>query len=440
MIKIERFRKSGTIIRVINGRLVDLPTPINITIWWNFGSLLGLVLSIQILTGLFLAMHYTADINMAFSSVSHIVRDVNGGWFLRTLHSNGASFFFLCLYAHVGRGLYYGRYSYKGLWVSGVILLLLVMGSAFLGYVLPWGQMRFWGATVITNLLRAIPSCGDALVAWLWGGFSVGNATLTRFFAFHFIAPILVAGLVFLHICLLHASGRNNPLGVKASSDKIPFHWYFSIKDLLGFVVLLTFLLLLVFFLPNYLGEPDNFIDANPISTPAHIVPEWYFLFAYAILRSVPNKLGGVVGLLCSLLFLLFMPFMDRFAFKGNTFYPLRKALHWSFFLSFLLLTVGGAWPVDEPYITTARLCSLSYFSFFVIHLPLRKLNDLLVLPYVRDLWRHLPRGASRDAAGIGAFCWRSQLGLRWSAEVFLLFSTRASIVYFELPGSLVIL
>ena len=408
MIKIERLRKSGKLIRIMNGRLVDLPTPINITMWWNFGSLLGLVLSIQILTGMFLAMHYTADINLAFSSVSHIVRDVNGGWFLRTLHANGASFFFICLYAHVGRGLYYGRYGSKSLWASGVLLLLLVMASAFLGYVLPWGQIRFWGATVITNLLRAVPSCGDTLVAWLWGGFSVGNATLTRFFAFHFIVPLLVAGVVFLHICLLHSSGRNNPLGLNSSTDKIPFHWYFTIKDLMGFVVLLTGLLLLVFFYPNYLGEPDNFIDANPLSTPAHIVPEWYFLFAYAILRSVPNKLGGVVGLVGSLLFLLVLPFIDRFSFKGNTFYPLRKALHWTFFLSFLILTVGGAWPVEEPFTTTARVFSLLYFSFFILHLPLRKLNDRLVLHYVRDFWRYFPRRTPRDITSIGSFCWRS--------------------------------
>ena len=429
MTKIERFRKSGKITRIINRRLVDLPTPINITMWWNFGSLLGLVLSIQILTGLFLAMHYTADINLAFSSVIHIVRDVNGGWFLRTLHSNGASFFFICLYAHVGRGLYYGRYAYKGLWASGVLLLLLVMGSAFLGYVLPWGQIRFWGATVITNLLSAVPLCGDTLVSWLWGGFSVGNATLTRFFAFHFLSPLLVAVVVFLHLCLLHASGRNNPLGVNSSTDKIPFHWYFTIKDLMGFVVLLSALLLLVFFYPNYLGEPDNFIDANPMSTPAHIVPEWYFLFAYAILRTVPNKLGGVVGLVSSLLFLLVLPFMERYAYKGNTFYPLRKALHWSFFLSFLMLTVGGAWPVEEPFTSTARLSSIFYFSFFLFHLPLRKLNDHLVLTYVRDFRRYIPRRTSRDTTCIGSFWWRSQLGLRRSTKLFLLLSSWAPIV-----------
>jgi len=371
-----RSRKTGSILKIINGTLVDLPTPMNITMWWNFGRLLGLVLGIQILTGLFLAMHYTADVDLAFASVSHIVRDVNGGWFIRTLHANGASFFFICIYAHVGRGLYYGRYSYKGTWASGVVLLILVIASAFLGYVLPWGQIRFWGATVITNLFSAFPYFGEDLVTWLWGGFSVNNATLTRFFTFHFVAPMLVAATVVIHIFMLHRTGRNNPLGVVSSADKIPFHWYFTIKDLVGFITILAALIALVLFRPNLLGEPDNFILANPISTPAHIVPEWYFLFAYAILRSVPNKLGGVVGLFASLLMLLTLPFLNKNTLKGNAFYPLSKVLHWLFVLSFFMLTVGGAWPVEEPYVSTRRLFSFIYFSFFVLNLPLRMRAD----------------------------------------------------------------
>jgi len=374
-----RVRKKGTIVRILNGTVIDLPTPINITIWWNFGRLLGLVLAIQIITGLFLAIHYTADLRLAFDSVCHIVRDVNGGWLFRYLHANGASFFFICLYAHVGRGLYYGRFAYKGLWFSGVALLFLVIASAFLGYVLPWGQIRFWGATVITNLFRALPYCGEDLVLWLWGGFSVNNATLTRFFTFHFIVPLLTAVVVLLHLILLHSNGSNNPLGVSSSTDKVPFHWYHTIKDLVGFLILLTALLSLVLFLPNVLGEADNFIEANPISTPAHIVPEWYFLFAYAILRSIPNKLGGVIGLFCSLLFLLVIPFIRRAILKRNIFYPSRKLIHWLFISSFCLLTVGGAWPVEEPYVISRRIFSVVYFSFFVLYLPMRFSTDRIL-------------------------------------------------------------
>jgi len=357
-----------------------LPTPINISIWWNFGRLLGLILGIQIVTGLFLAIHYTANVNLAFDSVRHIMRDVNCGWYIRTLHANGASLFFVCIYAHIGRGLYYGRYSYFGTWVTGVLLLVLVMASAFLGYVLPWGQIRFWGATVITNLLRAIPYIGHTLVTWLWGGFSVDNATLTRFFTFHFITPLIVTAIAISHIILLHQTGRNNPLGITSDGDKIPFHRYFTIKDVVGFVPILSVLFILVLFDPNLLGEPDNYIAANPIITPAHIVPEWYFLFAYAILRSIPNKLGGVVGLFSSIMFLLLLPFLNKHTFKGNTFYPLSKFLHWILILSFVLLTLGGAWPVEEPYVTTRRIFSFIYFAFFVLFYPFRGCSDRLIL------------------------------------------------------------
>ena len=363
--------------------ILNLPTPQNITIWWNFGRLLGLVLGIQISTGLLLATHYTADISIAFNSVRHIVRDVNGGWLLRSLHANGASFFFLCLYAHIGRGLYYGRYSYKGTWFTGVGLLLLVMASAFLGYVLPWGQMSFWGATVITNLFRAFPYVGEGIVTWLWGGFAVDNATLRRFFAFHFVTPLLTAAVVTVHIFLLHGTGSNNPLGVVSSSDKIPFHWYFTIKDIVGFVILLIGLVCLVMFSPNLLGEPDNFIDANPLNTPSHIVPEWYFLFAYAILRSVPNKLGGVVGLFGSILILIAIPFISNNSLKGNIFYPMRKLIYWVLISSFLMLTVGGGWPVEEPFVSTCRLFSLFYFLFFLLHAPIRFWQDKILFSLI---------------------------------------------------------
>ena len=370
-----RVRKS---VKILNA-IIDLPTPINIRRWWNFGSLLGLVLSVQILRGLFLSIHYTANVQLAFDSVRHIIRDVNGGWLIRTLHANGASLFFICIYAHIGRGLYYGRYSYKGTWLTGVILLVLVMASAFLGYVLPWGQIRFWGATVITNLFRAFPYFGDDLVNWLWGGYSVDNATLTRFYTFHFVTPLLVASLVVLHIILLHNTGSNNPLGVISSADKIPFHWYFTIKDLVGFVVMLAVLVGLLLFRPYLLGEPDNFIVANPMNTPAHIVPEWYFLFAYAILRSVPNKLGGVVGLFGSILMLILLPFLNNNTLKGSAFYPLSKALHWIFVMVFVILTLGGSWPVEEPYISSRRFFSMIYFCYFVVRQPLRIIWDKII-------------------------------------------------------------
>jgi len=378
MLKLRK-RRNGPLLKELNAVVVDLATPINLTVWWNFGRLLGLVLISQITTGFFLAMHYTADVDIAFNSVRHIVRDVNGGWLIRTLHANGASFFFICIYAHIGRGIYYGRYSYIGTWVSGVVILLLVIASAFLGYVLPWGQMRFWGATVITNLFRAFPYIGEALVSWIWGGFSVRNATLTRFFALHFLVPFVVSAVVIFHIVMLHSTGSNNPLGISSSGDKIPFHWYFTIKDLAGFVVLFTFLLVFVLFYPYTLGEPDNFIIANPLSTPAHIVPEWYFLFAYAILRSIPRKLGGVLGLFRSVLLLIILPFLNKQTLKGRAFYPPMKALHWILVISFFLLTVGGAWPVEDPYVGTSRLFAIVYFSFFFLNLPLRLCCDKMM-------------------------------------------------------------
>nr|AFX69340.1 cytochrome b [Pseudoxiphophorus bimaculatus] len=363
-------RKTHPLLKIANNALVDLPAPVNISAWWNFGSLLGLCLIAQILTGLFLAMHYTSDVSMAFSSVAHICRDVDYGWLIRNMHANGASFFFICIYLHIGRGLYYGSYLYKETWNTGVILLLLVMMTAFVGYVLPWGQMSFWGATVITNLLSAVPYMGDTLVQWIWGGFSVDNATLTRFFAFHFLFPFIVAAATLVHLVFLHETGSNNPIGLNSNTDKISFHPYFSYKDLLGFVFLLAMLVILSLFSPNLLGDPENFTPANPLVTPPHIKPEWYFLFAYAILRSIPNKLGGVLALLASILVLMVVPFLHTSKQRSLTFRPLTQFLFWLLIADVLILTWIGGMPVEHPFIIIGQIASLLYFSLFLFFSP----------------------------------------------------------------------
>nr|AVM18774.1 cytochrome b [Poecilia mexicana limantouri] len=363
-------RKSHPLLKIANDALVDLPAPTNISAWWNFGSLLGLCLIAQILTGLFLAMHYTSDISMAFSSVAHICRDVNYGWLIRNMHANGASLFFICIYLHIGRGLYYGSYLYKETWNIGVVLLLLVMMTAFVGYVLPWGQMSFWGATVITNLLSAVPYVGDTLVQWIWGGFSVDNATLTRFFAFHFLLPFIVAAATLVHLIFLHETGSNNPIGLNSDADKISFHPYFSYKDLLGFILLLTTLIALALFSPNLLGDPENFTPANPLVTPPHIKPEWYFLFAYAILRSIPNKLGGVLALLASILVLMVIPFLHTSKQRSLTFRPLTQLLFWLLVADVIILTWIGGMPVEHPFIIIGQIASFLYFFLFLFLIP----------------------------------------------------------------------
>nr|YP_009442018.1 cytochrome b [Gnathotrichus materiarius]AOY40239.1 cytochrome b [Gnathotrichus materiarius] len=368
--------KKSPLYSLLDSSFIGLPTPSNITTMWNFGSLLGLCLVIQILTGIFLAMHYCPNIEMAFNSVAHISRDVNYGWLIRVLHANGASFFFICLYSHIGRGMYFGSYHLKETWMSGVTIFFLVMATAFLGYVLPWGQMSFWGATVITNLVSAIPYLGTSIVQWVWGGFAVDNATLTRFFAFHFLLPFIVAAFVMVHLLFLHQTGSNNPLGTTSNMDKIPFHPYFSLKDLVGALIVMMSLSILSLQAPFLLGDPDNFTPANPLVTPIHIQPEWYFLFAYAILRSIPNKLGGVLALVASIAILYILPFTNSQKFQSTQFYPLNKFMFWTLLSIIILLTWAGARPVEEPYILTSQLLTIAYFSYFVLNPMTMKLWD----------------------------------------------------------------
>jgi len=360
------------LLAILDNHIIDYPSPINLSYAWSFGALAGICLGIQILTGVFLAMHYTPHIDLAFSSVEHIMRDVNNGWLIRYMHANGASMFFIVVYCHIFRGLFYGSYMTprEHLWCSGVVIFLLMMATAFMGYVLPWGQMSFWGATVITNLFSAIPLVGPSIVDWLWGGFCVDNATLNRFFSLHFVLPFVIAGLVIVHLALLHRDGSNNPLGISSSTDKISFYPYFYVKDLFSFMLFLFFFSLILFYSPNTLGHPDNYIMANPMSTPAHIVPEWYFLPFYAILRSIPDKLGGVVAMGGAIVILLFIPFINTSPVRSSTFRPIYRQLFWFLFADFLLLGWIGQEVVEDPYILIGQLGTFFYFLFFLVLLP----------------------------------------------------------------------
>jgi len=324
-------RKTHPLLSIVNSSLIDLPRPRNISYMWNLGRLLGVCLIVQVVSGVFLAIHFTRDISTAFNSVSHISRDVNRGWLIRAIHSNGARLFFFLIYIHVGRGLYYSSFHFKYTWLRGVIILLVLIGAAFLGYVLPWGQMSFWGATVITNLLSAIPYVGNALTLWIWGGFSVDRATLSRFFALHFLLPFILAALVIVHIILLHETGSSNPIGTSLNIDKVPFHPYYRWKDIIGIMIITMLFLTVVLLFPNGLSDPENFLPANPIVTPPHIQPEWYFLFAYAILRSIPNKLGGVMALFISILIPLTLCLSIKNKFNQTSIYPTNKFIYWIF-------------------------------------------------------------------------------------------------------------
>lgn len=361
------------IFSILNGHIVDYPSPTNLNYLWSFGSLAGICLFVQIITGIFLAMHYTAHVDLAFLSVEHIMRDVEGGWLLRYMHANGASMFFIVVYIHIFRGLYYGSYASPRelLWCLGVIILLLMIITAFIGYVLPWGQMSFWGATVITSLASAIPLVGDSIVTWLWGGFSVDNATLNRFFSLHYLLPFVIAGASIVHIAALHQYGSNNPLGTNSSVDKIGLYPYFYVKDLVAWVAFAIFFSIFVYFYPNLLGHPDNYIPANPMSTPAHIVPEWYFLWVYAILRSIPNKLGGVAAIALVFISLLALPFLNSSQIRSSNFRPIYKKLFWLLLADCLLLGWIGQQPVEDPYIIIGQCASLFFFLYFLIFIPL---------------------------------------------------------------------
>jgi len=363
------------LLRLAHDSFVDYPTPKNLNYWWTFGGILTFCLVTQIITGIILAMHYTPHVDHAFNSVEHIMRNVNHGWLIRYIHANGASMFFLAVYIHIFRGMYYGSYKAprEVLWILGVIIYLLMMAAAFMGYVLPWGQMSLWGATVITNLFGAIPLVGDSIATWLWGGFSVDNPTLNRFFSLHYLIPFLIFGVVILHIWALHVPGNNNPVGisVKSEQDTVPFHPYYTVKDGFALVVFMILFSYFVFFAPNVLGHADNYIPANPLVTPAHIVPEWYLLPFYAILRAVPDKLGGVIAMVGAIFILFVLPWLDTSKIRSARYRPLFKQFFLIFVVNCLVLGYLGAMPAEGVYITLARICTIYYFAHFLIILPL---------------------------------------------------------------------
>ena len=359
----------------LSNHLTEYPTPKNLNYWWTFGGILTFCLITQIITGLTLAMHYIADSDLAFASVEHIMRDVNYGWLIRYVHANGASMFFLAVYIHIFRALYYGSYKSprEVIWIIGMIIYFLMMATAFMGYVLPWGQMSFWGATVITNLFSAIPLIGEGIVAWLWGGFAVDNPTLTRFYALHYLLPFLILGLVVLHIWALHVPGNNNPIGIdikKPSKDTVPFHPYIVIKDAFALLMFIIVFAFFVFYSPNILGHADNYIEANPMVTPAHIVPEWYLLPFYAILRSVPDKLLGVLAMFAAIFVLVILPWLDTSKIRSAVFRPLYKQFYWILVIDVLILGYVGAMPAEGLYLLIARVATAYYFIHFIIILP----------------------------------------------------------------------
>ena len=373
-----------SILAFISSHIIDYPTPINLNYLWSFGSAAGLCLVIQIISGILLAMHYTPHIDYAFNSVEHIMRDVNNGWLIRYMHANGASMFFIVVYCHIFRGLYYGSYMYprEKLWISGVIIFLIMMATAFMGYVLPWGQMSFWGATVITNLFSAIPLVGNSIVEWLWGGFSVGNATLNRFFSLHYFMPFVIAGLVIIHLSLLHKDGSNNPLGANTNVQTVSFYPYFYVKDLFAFFVLLLAFATIVVYYPNTLGHPDNYIPANPMVTPAHIVPEWYFLPFYAILRSIPDKLGGVIAMISAILILILLPFINTSKFRSGEFRPIYAFSFWFLVSDFLILGWIGQKPVETPFVEVGMVATVFYFLYLLILIPVIGIVENSLLNY----------------------------------------------------------
>lgn len=367
-----RLLKSNKLLSIVNSYVVDSPQPSNLSYAWNFGSLLATCLGLQIVTGIILAMHYTPNVDLAFISVEHIMRDVNYGWLIRYLHANGASFFFIFVYLHIGRGMYYGSYKSPRIlpWSIGVIILVLMMGTAFLGYVLPYGQMSLWGRTVITNMLSAIPWIGQDFVEFVWGGFSVNNATLNRFFSLHYLLPFILAALALLHMMTLHVNGSSNPLGISSNADRVPMHPYYMFKDLITIFLFFLAMAIIVFYLPNVMGHSDNYIPANPMQTPPSIVPEWYLLPYYAILRSIPNKLLGVLGMLGSLLILLAMPILDTSRVRGSQFRPLMRFAFWVFVTDFFYLMYLGSQHAEEPFVTLGAIATVVYFGWFVVVVP----------------------------------------------------------------------
>ncbi|WP_153768045.1 cytochrome b/b6 [Labrenzia sp. CE80] len=391
------------VISLVRGSFVDFPTPKNLNYWWTFGGILAIMLMAQIITGIVLVMHYTPSTGAAFDSVEHIMRDVNFGWMLRYLHTNGASMFFIAVYIHIFRGLYYGSYKAPReiSWILGVIIFLIMMGTAFMGYVLPWGQMSFWGATVITNLFSAIPLVGEAIRTWLWGGFAVDNPTLNRFFSLHYLLPFMILGVVILHVWAFHTTGNNNPTGVqpKSKKDTLPFHPYYTIKDLFAIVVFLIFFSWFAFYVPNYMGHPDNYIEANPLVTPAHIVPEWYFLPFYAILRAVPDKLGGVLAMFGAIAVLFVLPWLDTSKVRSGSYRPLFKQFFWIFAANAVALGYLGAMPAEGIYVILSQICTVYYFAHFLLILPLLGFMEK-PLPLPASISEAVLKGGSGSPAG----------------------------------------